>query len=76
MSELVIGPTLGRDTIRRGMWAMVLSAFLVFAFMLVYYRFCRSGCLFRPGADGAFDFGGDDFDPGCLHLYPVLPVWS
>jgi SecD/SecF fusion protein len=39
VSELVVGPTLGRDTIRRGTLAMLLSAFLVFAFMLAYYRF-------------------------------------
>ena len=39
VSELVIGPTLGRDTVRRGMMAMVLSAILVLAFMVFYYRF-------------------------------------
>ena len=39
VSELVIGPTLGRDTVRRGMTAMVISAILVLAFMVFYYRF-------------------------------------
>ncbi|MCS7236746.1 MAG: protein translocase subunit SecD [Thermoguttaceae bacterium] len=46
VSELVIGPTLGRDTVQRGMWAMVLSAVLVFVFMIVYYRFAGAvACL-------------------------------
>lgn len=39
ISELFTGPTLGRDTIERGLNAMVLSTVLVIAFMLVYYRF-------------------------------------
>jgi SecD/SecF fusion protein len=39
VSELVIGPTLGRDTVRRGMIAMITSAILVLAFMIWYYWF-------------------------------------
>jgi len=39
VSELVIGPTLGRDTVRRGTQAMIISAVLVCIFMIVYYRF-------------------------------------
>lgn len=38
ISELFTGPTLGRDTIQRGMNAIVLSTVLVVVFMLVYYR--------------------------------------
>ena len=39
VSQQFIGPTLGRDTITRGMNSVVLSVALVFLFMLVYYRF-------------------------------------
>ncbi len=39
ISELRTGPTLGSDTIQRGSNAIILSTLVVFAFMLVYYRF-------------------------------------
>jgi len=39
ISELFTGPTLGRDTIQRGLNAIVLSTVLVVVFMLVYYGF-------------------------------------
>jgi len=39
ISELLIGPTLGRDTIRRGAWAIGISLVVVLLFMLLYYRF-------------------------------------
>ncbi|MDY0167300.1 MAG: protein translocase subunit SecD [Thermoguttaceae bacterium] len=39
ISEMLIGPTLGRDTIRRGSISIGLAMILVLAFMLVYYRF-------------------------------------
>jgi len=39
ISELNTGPTLGSDTIRRGANAIMLSTVLVFAFMVLYYRF-------------------------------------
>ncbi|MBX3461861.1 MAG: protein translocase subunit SecD [Planctomycetes bacterium] len=37
-SKLIIGPTLGRESIARGVWSLVAGSLLVFAFMLVYYR--------------------------------------
>ena len=40
ISELRTGPTLGSDTIERGRNAILLSTLAVFAFMIVYYRFC------------------------------------
>ncbi|MFW5692659.1 MAG: protein translocase subunit SecD, partial [Thermoguttaceae bacterium] len=39
ISEMLIGPTLGQDTIRRGGISISLALILVLAFMLVYYRF-------------------------------------
>ncbi len=39
ISELVTGPTLGRDMIEKGTFATLLSIVLVFIFMLIYYRF-------------------------------------
>ncbi len=39
ISQLATGPTLGRDTIRRGSFSMVLSLVLVLIFMVFYYRF-------------------------------------
>ena len=39
ISRLETGPTLGRDTIRRGGWAIGASMVLVLLFMLFYYRF-------------------------------------
>lgn len=39
VSEQLIGPTLGRDTILRGTWSIALSTASIFIFMLVYYRF-------------------------------------
>lgn len=39
ISQMATGPTLGKDTIRRGSIAIGISAVLVLAFMLFYYRF-------------------------------------
>ncbi|HLE08892.1 MAG TPA: protein translocase subunit SecD, partial [Thermodesulfobacteriota bacterium] len=39
VQNLTIGPTLGRDSIRAGIKAMVLGGILVLAFMVYYYRF-------------------------------------
>lgn len=39
VSENTIGPTLGRDTIRRGTLAIALAFVAVLAFMVFYYRF-------------------------------------
>ncbi|NUQ66498.1 MAG: protein translocase subunit SecD, partial [Pirellulales bacterium] len=39
ISQLATGPTLGRDTIRRGSIAIVLSLAVTLAFMSIYYRF-------------------------------------
>ncbi len=39
ISEMLIGPTLGQDTIRRGQVAISLAMILVLVFLLVYYRF-------------------------------------
>ncbi len=39
IAEMVIGPTLGQDTIDRGKWAIGGSMLLVLIFMLFYYRF-------------------------------------
>ncbi|NLY03108.1 MAG: protein translocase subunit SecD [Rhodopirellula sp.] len=39
ISQLATGPTLGRDTIRRGSIAIALSLAVVVIFMTVYYRF-------------------------------------
>jgi preprotein translocase subunit SecD len=39
LEERTVGPSLGADSIRRGLVAIAASAALVFAFMLVYYRF-------------------------------------
>ena len=36
--ERTVGPTLGRDSIRKGMLSFVVGGLLVVAFMLVYYR--------------------------------------
>lgn len=39
VSENTIGPTLGRDTITKGVWAIGLAFLATLAFMVVYYRF-------------------------------------
>jgi SecD/SecF fusion protein len=39
VSENSVGPTLGEDTIRKGLWAVGLAFATVLAFMVVYYRF-------------------------------------
>ena len=39
LEERTVGPSLGADSIRKGMIAIVASAVIVFAFMLFYYRF-------------------------------------
>jgi preprotein translocase subunit SecD len=38
LEERTVGPSLGADSIRQGMIAIVASALIVFVFMLVYYR--------------------------------------
>ena len=38
LEERTVGPSLGADSIRKGMIAIVASAVVVFIFMLVYYR--------------------------------------
>jgi SecD/SecF fusion protein len=38
-TELVTGPTMGADTIRKGEYAMIVSTAVVMIFMVVYYRF-------------------------------------
>ncbi|HVX10122.1 MAG TPA: protein translocase subunit SecD [Pirellulales bacterium] len=38
-TSLVTGPTLGRDTIRKGVYSMLVSTVAVVLFMLFYYRF-------------------------------------
>jgi SecD/SecF fusion protein len=40
ISKLSTGPTLGRDTIERGKYAILFSMAMVLVFMLIYYRFC------------------------------------
>jgi SecD/SecF fusion protein len=39
VSENTVGPTLGADTIRKGLWAVGLSFAAVMVFMVIYYRF-------------------------------------
>ena len=39
VSENSVGPTLGEDTIRKGLWAVGLAFVAVLAFMVVYYQF-------------------------------------
>jgi SecD/SecF fusion protein len=39
VSENTMGPTLGEDTINRGVWAIFYAFLAVLAFMIVYYRF-------------------------------------
>ena len=39
VSENFVGPTLGRDTITKGLWSVGLSFLAVMVFMVVYYRF-------------------------------------
>ena len=36
--NVTVGPTLGRDSIEAGIWAALLGAGLVLAFMAIYYR--------------------------------------
>ena len=38
LEERTVGPSLGADSIRQGMWAIGASAVMVFIFMLLYYR--------------------------------------
>jgi preprotein translocase subunit SecD len=40
VQNITIGPTLGQDSIRRGVQAAVVGAVLVIVFMAVYYRAC------------------------------------
>jgi len=39
ISQLLVGPMLGLDTIKRGSWSIAISITLVLLFMLLYYRF-------------------------------------
>jgi preprotein translocase subunit SecD len=38
VEQSVIGPTMGRENLQQGLYAVVISSLLVVAFMLVYYR--------------------------------------
>ncbi len=38
ISQLTVGPSLGRDTIESGLWAIGIASAVVFLFMLAYYR--------------------------------------
>lgn len=38
ISNLTVGPSLGQDSIEKGVWAAILGGVLVIAFMAVYYR--------------------------------------
>jgi SecD/SecF fusion protein len=38
-SSLLTGPTLGQDTIRKGVYSMIVSTIVVVAFMVIYYQF-------------------------------------
>ena len=37
-SRLIIGPTLGKQSIERGIWSLIAGSVLVFVFMLAYYK--------------------------------------
>jgi len=39
VQNITVGPTLGQDSIRKGLQSGLLAAFLVLAFMIFYYRF-------------------------------------
>lgn len=39
IQNITIGPTLGQDSINRGVKATILGSFLVIIFMIIYYRF-------------------------------------
>ncbi len=43
VSENMIGPTLGEDTIHRGLYSIALAFVAVLVFMVVYYRLRRVG---------------------------------
>jgi SecD/SecF fusion protein len=49
VSENQIGAILGYDTIRQGSWSVIWALALVFAFMLVYYRFSGAVASFALG---------------------------
>jgi preprotein translocase subunit SecD len=38
IEERTVGPSLGQDSIRKGLWSIAISAILVVAFMIFYYR--------------------------------------
>src|SRR5262249_34319481 len=38
LEERTVGPSLGADSIRKGMWAIAASAIIVFIFMVFYYK--------------------------------------
>ena len=38
IEQRTVGPSLGEDSIKKGLWAMFVSAFFVALFMVVYYR--------------------------------------
>lgn len=39
IEERIVGPSLGEDSIQKGMWSTIIATLLVFVFMAVYYRF-------------------------------------
>ncbi|MFQ5579910.1 MAG: protein translocase subunit SecD [Nitrospiria bacterium] len=38
IQNVTVGPSLGKDSIRKGLFALILGSFLVVVFMVVYYR--------------------------------------
>ncbi len=40
IQNITIGPALGQDSIRRGVYAAILGAMLIIIFMIVYYKAC------------------------------------
>jgi len=40
VQNITIGPTLGQDSIRKGIQATILGALLTIIFMIIYYRWC------------------------------------
>ena len=71
ISRMVIGPTLGRDTIERSSNAILIASILVPIFMVWYYRFFGLGRQSRLGHQRALHPGDHDRDQG--GVYPLRP---
>jgi preprotein translocase subunit SecD len=39
IEERIVGPSLGEDSIQKGLWSTIVATLLVFVFMALYYRF-------------------------------------